>query len=631
MASSSYQGRRTTCSFCPTIVPLGDPERNGRDSGVEKAKRREQLKSLCHQLQASREYFLDIPEDCSEVMFPFCNNCEELVAGIWREDAVMQQAKAEIEKKMSILDQIVVDGELLRTKLPEMPPSLGFVENQKGTKLKDFILERYRNKLAARFHLPTNASVAANTQTGFASSQPIDSGVYENDEEETLPNRWDVLANKPSEAHHAINVGLKQELNLQEAEDVTVNIDPMDYRVGGQLPEDLGSNSLNHRLNPFQECYDDNDRDYEECQNAENEEDDPAYSQDSQFRAHYNDTNCTLVVSPPVEVAVKGTTAISKDAALIQIKQEACTYARNQMENEDDDSDHDSIFELVVTRRRVLFEGVEIYKATRHGSGSREKSEYLQCSLCSYTLEFPKGSKSRIQKAKPALYLKMKWHILSSHRGTGGGRLSNKKKLRKNKKPENNINKTLECDICGRPVVKLLNLLKHKFSHKNDEERMAAFAAGERGSNRRLLSNKLKVVPDPTPKRSVNVKSKAKVQDNKKVKEAKSGSLSSTIKRSTSGLDITIKSAACGRTVSQRDRNDRSKPNREAFRLKRKTSGCTPPKARASGKTTSSEKLQRRQNGRVPVPTTSTRTFPTATTRSQKTEFGGTASRRRNS
>lgn len=60
----------------------------------------------------------------------------------------------------------------------------------------------------------------------------------------------------------------------------------------------------------------------------------------------------------------------------------------------------------------------------------------------------------------------------------------------------------LKCDICHRPIKGTLNnLLAHKFSHKNNEERKAAIAAGEPGTRQSLLNTNTRTPTTHSKKR----------------------------------------------------------------------------------------------------------------------------------
>jgi len=75
--------------------------------------------------------------------------------------------------------------------------------------------------------------------------------------------------------------------------------------------------------------------------------------------------------------------------------------------NESDDDDDNDILFVEPRKRRLLFKGVEIFKCT----GSKPGVEYLQCSICSHTLEAPK----RPAKGDVTADIKLKIHIQTAH------------------------------------------------------------------------------------------------------------------------------------------------------------------------------------------------------------------------
>ncbi|ODM89673.1 Insulinoma-associated protein 1 [Orchesella cincta] len=84
----------------------------------------------------------------------------------------------------------------------------------------------------------------------------------------------------------------------------------------------------------------------------------------------------------------------------------------------------------------------------------------------------------------------MKRHINTTHKAVPVVK-KRKRGCHSSPKPAPLKESSQSCDICGRIVRgNPLALLSHKFTHKNDEERAAALAAGEPGSRACFLSKK---------------------------------------------------------------------------------------------------------------------------------------------
>ncbi|CAL8087824.1 unnamed protein product [Orchesella dallaii] len=196
------------------------------------------------------------------------------------------------------------------------------------------------------------------------------------------------------------------------------------------------------------------------------------------------------------------------------IKQEFVNSMSANDQDEDyesmDDDDSSDIFELTKRKRRVSYEGVEMIKA--NGTGARRHLEYLQCSVCNFTVRLPKSSNKSIATQA---YTQLKTHILHVHIKKPGLpepnrvpnlecipcaiKFDNLKELREHKKTHS-LEEPLKCPICSRPVLgSQNNLLVHIFSHKNKEEREAAVAAKEREA---YASRKYKKKNEVTPRRN---------------------------------------------------------------------------------------------------------------------------------
>ncbi|CAL8085328.1 unnamed protein product [Orchesella dallaii] len=481
MASGSNQQRqtpnKTTCLLCPNVVLLSHHQNFSSN-----IRRHKLLINLCKHLEISAD---EIPgrSHCTKINFPFCTNCESMVVDLWKQQQILDEVNLKIQKLVGDIEHVVVDAEILgpSSKRPGSS-SMAEAEQRKSTKLRDLILEGYRSKLL-RKHQKDNDPNVVRPEVIEPSALDIKRELFEQADGDADTDNF--TSSAPST--EAVNED-SIESDYDEDEDCEELPPPLTRQdITAPYNDDDGDDIGN----------DDEEQTQSFPEGEETEESERfVWSVDPGVVARYNDSNCTMVITN--ENAETGATS------LIQVKQERIAAAVAEYDDGDDaDSDQDEgdIFALAERKRRFLFEGVEIFRAT----GTRSKVDYLQCSLCSYMLPIKKYNTSKVSSP----YMKMKTHILHVHKRKSGVpkqprarqlscipcniNFSNLAELRVHK-AQHPPSSSFECSICGKPFKKgssQYNLLIHKFSHKNDDERKVALAAGERGSYNCMLSTKL--------------------------------------------------------------------------------------------------------------------------------------------
>ncbi|CAL8121362.1 unnamed protein product [Orchesella dallaii] len=527
-STSNRNQERITCIFCCNLVLSSTTSTSGGERSDEKRSR--MLKNLCFHMQISSK---DIPEKCSRKNFPFCKVCEEFVKQMWDFQGALDKIRLKMSKIVTTIERTVVDGEILNPKNDK-----GASSHQK--RLREMILQGYRNKLLVKQQM-RDSLVLGNSLSDY---NPMVNLKLERNEDESVGYdgrsfNSSLCPSPSSTGSFEETPGLKiigdneiiQELNVNEEIEI-----PEESPAPVRLEEE--TNLVNNSMEivpryeeshdePFsydEEHDDDDDDDELEMETGNNQESYWATERGREAVAQYNENNCTLVISN-----IHGSDGASFTAevpSLVQVKKEIHENEHSTQNEEEEDVDidvvgdengpeqrqlllaqsDDDIFMVEPRKRRLLFEGVEIYKVT----GSLPGVEYLQCSLCSHTLKIPK----RAAKGDVTTYTKLKIHIQTSHQlviptrvqapsrrkpenGVSEEDLENRETLREHRRSrsrsssEENI---MECDICGRPIKggSEFNLLLHKFSHKNDAERKAAIAANERGTYSALLSKRFK-------------------------------------------------------------------------------------------------------------------------------------------
>ncbi|ODM89166.1 Zinc finger and SCAN domain-containing protein 10 [Orchesella cincta] len=454
-SSKTQTPNKTTCLFCPNAVILGDQT----NPNVHNVKLYQLLINLCNHLQINNA---EIPSQrCNSTRFPFCTNCESMVVQLWKQQQILEQVLLKIEKLVGDIEYAVVDGEILDRGRRPGSSSMAQAERLKFTKLRRLILDGYRQKLVRR-HEQENAEAG---------------------------NETDSMNDTETELTSSAAADVKQERFEQQSENFTISTDSTQFESPMEEEDELPPSLIRQDIGDPYESYDESQ--HHSYSDTADSPDDYGWTGD----ANYSNTNCTMVIT--------NENAETDVTHLIQIKQETHTLATDQYDDDDDDEAGPDIFALEERKRRFLFEGVEIYRAS--GTGARSKMDYLQCSLCSYSLPIQKHYTSKVSSP----YMKMKTHILHVHKKKTGlpkqprarelscipcsKKFSNLKELREHK-ATHPADGSFECDICRKPFKKgssQYNLLIHKFSHKNDEERKISLAANERGAYNSMLSAKL--------------------------------------------------------------------------------------------------------------------------------------------
>ncbi|CAL8085660.1 unnamed protein product [Orchesella dallaii] len=481
-SASQPQQRITTCLFCPNtvILPTQRGERNGR---LEKF-----IGNLCKHLKIQRS---QLPGQCTKEMYPFCaNKCEKLVMKLWRQEGALRDILQDIDATVDDIEHAVVDGEILGNRGRD-PSSITRVEKLKVTKLKDMIISAYRDKLRRRMRaegslIEENYAPENENQDDGDITENLSSGVISN---YNAIGNTNIAENIQIETPETELATVKRE-HIGQLGDVTISVaDPISIRhsveVGNNYGQD-GSHHVNLPLSLHQQ--DENEticsyeeQDFQHLYAAAAAEEDQHWSVDPSVVAR------TMVVAN-----VNDETGVNP---MMKIKQEAFATATNDYEHEEGE-----VLALQKRKRRFLYEGVEIY--TVSGTGRYASMNYLQCSECDYTVPLPNHKRGLASR-----YTIVKTHILHVHKNKTGlpkgtrqrehiCAICNKTFLTREEmrmhKATHSADEMQKCDICGKPVGGNggYNLLIHKFSHKNDEERRIAVANGERGASMALLSGR---------------------------------------------------------------------------------------------------------------------------------------------
>ncbi|CAL8085654.1 unnamed protein product [Orchesella dallaii] len=477
--------QQTTCLFCPSFVTLS--EEGDRDEV------KSLMKNLCHHMQLSST---ELPEECTNPEFPFCQNCMHSVLELWKQQLILEKTWMKIGDVVSDIERTVADGEIMGSgKERAGSSSMAQVEQRKYTRLRDMILEGYRAKLYIKQRRQN--SLAENTSRSRVEA------------EIEIPPPPEEFLGTMSDDNSTVTVKHEAEV-MESAQSLNVP-----FRRKTLHPH--GRQGRGKAVHSSMESYGGQVQHQQSGARMAglNEDNFSLFGGDQPELAHYSDGNGSTRVSS----IQNGDHEADSDneelgnSSCGPIKQEFVNsmYANDQDEDyESMDDDSSDIFELTKRKRRVLYEGVEMIKA--NGTGARRHLEYLQCSVCNFTVRLPKSSnKSSATQA----YTQLKTHILHVHIKKPGLpepnrvpnlecipcaiKFDNLKELREHKKTHS-LEEPLKCPICSRPVLgSQNNLLVHMFSHKNKEEREAAVAAKERGA---YASRKYKKKNEVTPRRN---------------------------------------------------------------------------------------------------------------------------------
>ncbi|CAL8076290.1 unnamed protein product [Orchesella dallaii] len=501
---SQTQQTRTTCLFCSNLVLL-----MGNGNNEDTKKRSRMIKNLCVHMQISSK---DIPNQCSSTMFPLCKLCDALVSQLWEFQGMLDKIKLKVSEVVGKIERTVVDGEILSPKLSKS--SVSTLEEQKFTQLRNLILDGYRNKLIMKQQIQNNLVLSNPISSLRLNSINIKTECLSEQENlGEIGDRFSVSSSldldPPSVDRSEFDMIIDDVSANQEiiqVPETTSPETPSPPPVPRQTSPDVSPTFEHHRASIS------SDEGSLHIDETGCEQEDSEWTVNPEVIAQYNDSSSTLVISN-----IHGSRERETEAAapsLIAIKREI-SNGENLIElnvDEDDDamgqsdSDNDEIFMLEPRKRRMLFGNVEIFKcygSLKHGG------ECLQCGLCDHKIRIPKKS----SRGDVTPITKMKLHIQAVHRPTAVvpiGNTSAPKRLHTclicsktftrreylvEHRKRHSAEEAVECDICGRPIknTSRFNLLLHKFSHKNDEERREAIASGETGTPRSLLSTKRKI------------------------------------------------------------------------------------------------------------------------------------------
>ncbi|CAL8119571.1 unnamed protein product [Orchesella dallaii] len=508
----------TTCLFCPNNVKVPNPLI--REPPGVLGRRNKLLKNLCFHLEINAK---ELPKDGTRATFPFCPGCDKNVKDLMTYHEELEKVKEKISQAVTRIERIVADRQILGNKEPRTP-----IERQKFVKLYDMIMEGFRNKLLKR-QLESNNLFPNHSQMGGLrngsngrNSQQLQTGI--------------TITPSPSSSGGGVT---EQGCDgVEILEDKTVHMDPLDVGAETEV-EDVP-------LNPNFPSPSPDINDQEEEENSGEIEDESSVhendnlsnnmeEQEEQQNLISNDSsNCNLVISnvksrAETSASVAGSSRAGNRSGnrnrnpnranpppqvigvvnVPNVKQEPMD---EEEESEDEVGDGDgtsaAVFAMADPKRKLLYEGIEILKVS--GTGSRKNEEFIQCSVCDFTLHVPKVTR-REAKGSDELspHMKMKKHILNVHKKIPGPvkprakpqficgcdiTFPNLATLKQHNKVHRHT-KYLPCNICGRPIKGgTFNLRMHKHSHKNDEERKLALKNGERGAYNSFLSSKIESV-----------------------------------------------------------------------------------------------------------------------------------------
>ncbi|CAL8121370.1 unnamed protein product [Orchesella dallaii] len=489
----TIQEQTSSCLLCSNIVLLNQNDYGFSTYVTERlalANRSRMLKNLCFHLKISNQ---NIPSECPRSISPLCIACEGLMKQLWRYQGILDRIGFEISKIVTSIEKTVVDEEILKTLQTTRFQGQGLLS------LRELILDEYRNKILRRKQMRSSARFCQGTDN-FNSILDMRQRIQ------------DSVITSPSTS--ACYSARSERLGLGEMSESHAQNNPI-QEVGERAEiyaaEPCSSSSSSIFIAPevtYERPQSINEETENECLIINNEGQEETFNYREQEGTNLNqDCNqgCDLVIS-----GVRGGNSTIMGLPMNQIKSEigqpnieivSCPETDLTIAGEQD-SDADDILSVEPRQRRLLCEGVEIYKCYTDPSKPGRSNAYLQCSLCNLTLTVPRKG----VPGKATSLMKMRCHVREAHKDKMRKTKSKtkrmlltcpqcpekfrgKKSLREHKKSHG-----LQCDICGRPIPgnSMRNLLTHKFSHKNDEERRAALAAKEKGTRVALLSGKIR-------------------------------------------------------------------------------------------------------------------------------------------
>ncbi|CAL8075445.1 unnamed protein product [Orchesella dallaii] len=412
------------CLFCfSPILVANQAEGEPTDDFV---KRKNVLVALCFHLHASID--CSLANQCVKDKFPFCDECDKLLEHFGEYQEIMETAKRRISKILNMIEHKVVEGEIIGKDLDKNSEAVNKpFEDLKLKKLREIILEGYRNKLLMK-------------------QQLRDKFVLEKQVRHLEPRFSHLTIMKDKGLNHQFQTSTSS--------------------------SNIGSYSSIDNL---------------------------SMNADHEYDAGVEPSNSENLT--PLQIKQEMLTAYSEDSS----------DDTDDYDNEDNSSDENSetdqdIMELAVQKRRLMLKGVEIYRC----AGTTPNHQFFHCSICNFKVPCGKNNSNKDSKVTPLKQVKM--HVQEMHFDQLHDPIQSKRCERKlyqclicnttfttrsslqKHKSIHPIQETLECDVCGR-IMKTqsqFHLLLHKFSHKNDQERKTAIAAGESGIYTPLLCAKLR-------------------------------------------------------------------------------------------------------------------------------------------
>ncbi|CAL8128574.1 unnamed protein product [Orchesella dallaii] len=471
----------STCLFCSTPIPV----LNEVETIKELEDRSKRIKNLCSQLHLSSAT-ITIPDYCSNVMLPLCGAHEDFLEELWEQEQLIDKAKQEISRKVLDFETTVAHysyfwgrneassssssasaaagggGANVGSGVEEMEP-----EASKFQKLRDMIIDGYLKKLMVKRKPWLNPSTNTTPELRVVSKDSEVFDCSDNSSESEVEEEGFVTTENP---------GLGLHLNGRQVE--------LGYPVG---------------------------------QSNDDDDDDDVHS--PLLITDIRGTNVGNVGGNDevdIEVDLKSNIRVIEGEEVEQEEEEEDEEIEtdsNSVRHDDsanNDDNEASTSDETASIGRFHFENVEIF-LRRDLNGIN----YLECSVCN--LRFPKPQLTRRGRLSMRMKLVLKSHFQKKHKKKPVAvRIPNNRKrksarfksdcqlckknselclLHKKKAKLETIagpnGLYFVCDICGRPCKSFL--ARHKFSHKNDEERRAALAAGEVGAHSAFLATQLRV------------------------------------------------------------------------------------------------------------------------------------------
>ncbi|ODM96640.1 putative zinc finger protein [Orchesella cincta] len=453
-SSTSNQSQQfTSCLLCSTPVALSSIPETTQSS----LKRGRMLSNMCHHLKISSS---EIPIQCSQAISALCPGCEKRMVVLWKFQGHLDLIGFQISKVVAQIERTVVDDQILN--------NASNIPDQRVIPIREKILEGYRSKLQLKRII--HGSVVLLGDDSSPPSVP-NVGMKEEFYDNLISSELTRSASTSSSTGRS-----------DETEEIIVN-DPNDYVIPGDIYVSNSGSVLEYSDCEEVEVIipDDNNN-----QVFSMNETIPEVNENETVEAESNENGCNSIIQYVHDSGRN--TNVGAASSAVQIKQEMIgAFANNEEDvNVDEvDSDSDDIMAVELRKRRKFCEGVEIYKCI----GKRDGKQFLQCGSCTFNVTIPQNK----ARGSTTSFMKMKAHIKTAHKDEPRhrGRPKNTKiskceicsksfRCRKSLREHKKTHKIL-CEVCERPMKdnSQRNLLKHMFTHKNEEEQRIAIANGE--------------------------------------------------------------------------------------------------------------------------------------------------------